>query len=72
MKQGGKVDSCKQRLIRVVIGVRRVSRHDLRTTVGMKSSEQVAVDDARMAARTSAVVVGVKCDSEGGDVGGVA
>ena len=60
MKQSGNVDSCKQRLIKVVIGVRRESRQDLRTKVGMKSRVQVASDEERIAILTSSVVAGLK------------
>ena len=60
LKQSGNVDSCKQRLIKVVIGVRRESRQDLRTKVGMKSRVQVASDEERIAILTSSVVAGLK------------
>ena len=60
LKQSGKVDSSKQRLIKVVRGVKRESRQDLRTEVGIKSSEQVASDEAMIADLTSSVVVRLK------------
>lgn len=71
LKHAGKVDSFKQRLINVVIGGKRVSRQDLRTRVGMKSSKQVASEDARIAAFTSAAEAGAKSDRSGGGAGGV-
>jgi hypothetical protein len=70
LKQAGNVDSLRQRLIKVVIGGRRLSRQDLSIRVGMKSSEQVASDEARMASLTSADVAGVKSDNSGGEAGG--
>jgi hypothetical protein len=60
LKGDGKVDSSKQRLMRVVIGCARESRQDLRTRVGIKSRLQVASDDARIASLTSSVVARVK------------
>ena len=54
------MDSLKHRLIRVVIGGARESRHALRTVVGIKSRAQVASDDARMADLTSDMVVCLK------------
>jgi hypothetical protein len=57
-------------LIKVVIGGRRASRHDLSTDVGIKSRQQVASDDDRIAVLTSAVVAGENSDSDGGGVGG--
>jgi hypothetical protein len=59
LKQEGKVDSVRHRLIKVVIGGRRVSRHDFRIAVGMKSNEHVASEDDRIAVLTSVVVAGL-------------
>ena len=70
-QQDGNLDSVKQRLSKEVIGVRRLSRQDLRTTVGRKSSKHEALDDDRMAAFTSSVVAGLKQDRTGGCTGGV-
>ena len=56
LKHEGIVDSLKHRLIRVVIGGARESRHALRTVVGIKSRAQVASDDARMEDLTSDMV----------------
>ena len=38
-----------ERLIRVVIGKMRTSRHDLRRAVGMKSREQIAFEEDKIA-----------------------
>jgi len=56
--------------MRVVIGKMRTSRQDLRRVVGMESSEQVALEEDKMAARTSAVEAGRKEERRGGGVGG--
>ena len=70
LKQVGKVDSCKQRFNKVVIGGRSVSMHALRTTVGMKSSAHVASEEESIAALTSALVAGSNLDRSGGGTGG--
>ena len=59
-----------ERLMRVVIGKIRTSRHDLRKAVGIKSREQVALEEDKMADRTSAEVAGRKHVRRGGGVGG--
>ena len=41
-----------ERLIRVIIGKIRTSRHDLRRAVGIKSREQVALEEDKIADRT--------------------
>src|SRR6267154_790654 len=64
LKGSGKVDSEMERLMRVVIGKMRTSRQDLRRTVGMKSREQVALEEDKIADRTSAVVAGRKRGEE--------
>jgi hypothetical protein len=66
LKQAGKIDSLRQRLIKVVIGGRRASRHDLSTVVGIKSSGQDALDEVRIAVLTSSSVARSKCESTGG------
>src|SRR6185436_16716423 len=71
LKQEGKVDSVRQRLISVVIGCNRVSRQDLRMTVGMKSSGQVASEEARIAPFISSLDASLKSESPGGGVGGM-
>ena len=71
LKQVGNMDSFRHRLTKVVIGVRSESRHDFRTTVGIKSSAHVASDDVSIAALTSASVAGVKSERRGGDVVGM-
>src|SRR6267154_1615345 len=55
-----------ERLMRVVIGKMRTSRQDLRRAVGMKSREQVALEEDKIAERTSAVVAGRKDERRGG------
>src|SRR6267154_5665694 len=59
-----------ERLMRVVIGKTRTSRQDLRREVGMKSREQVALEEDKIAERTSAVVAGRKDERSGGGGGG--
>jgi hypothetical protein len=70
LKQSGKVDSSKQRLIKTVIGESRESRQDFRTDVGIKSRVQVASEEASMAALTSPVVARLNLDNRAGAVGG--
>ncbi|HEY5236189.1 MAG TPA: hypothetical protein VIJ14_08435 [Rhabdochlamydiaceae bacterium] len=55
----------------VVIGWIRASRQDLRRGVGIKSNVQVALEEDRMVARTSASVAGKKEDRIGGGESGV-
>src|SRR6267154_1080016 len=69
LKGSGMVDSEMERLMRVVIGKMRTSRQDLRTAVGMKSREQVALEEDNIADRTSAVVAGRKDERRGGERG---
>jgi len=45
-------------------------RQDLRRHVGMKSREQVALEEERTALRTSSKVAGVKVDKAGGQESG--
>ena len=59
-----------ERLMRLVIGKIRTSRHDLRRAVGIKSREQAALEEDKMADRTSAAVAGRKDVRRGGGVGG--
>ena len=65
----GKMDSEMERLMRVVIGRRRESRHDLRRRVGIRSREQVASEEDSMAVRTSSIVAGENVEREGGGEG---
>ena len=58
MKLAGKVASEKDKLMILVIGTMRVSRQDLRRKVGIVSREQVALEELRMARRTSSGEVG--------------
>src|SRR6267154_1094031 len=48
----------------------RTSRQDLRRAVGMKSREHVALEEDKIAERTSAVVAGRKDERSGGGGGG--
>src|SRR6267154_2970696 len=66
LKVSGKVPSEIDRFMRVVIGKMRTSRQDLRRVVGMKSREQVALEEDKIAERTSAVVAGRKDERSGG------
>jgi hypothetical protein len=49
-----------------VIGIRRESRQDFNSLVGIISSEQEASEELRIIFLISSVVVGVKLDSSGG------
>src|SRR2546425_1141 len=61
-----KEPSRKDKFMMLVIGVIRESRQDLRRKVGMVSREQVALEDIRMACRTSSWLVGEKVLKGGG------
>jgi hypothetical protein len=50
----------------LVIGVVKESRHDLRRKVGITSREQVALDDIKIAFRTSSELAGEKLERHGG------
>ena len=65
MNSSGKEPSEKARLMIVVMGWRRESRHDLRSLVGILSKLQVALDDERIAFCTSVLVAGEKLESRG-------
>ena len=66
LKGRGKVDSEMERFMRVKRLKTRTSRHDLRRTVGIKSREQVALEEEKIADRTSAMVAGRKDERRGG------
>src|SRR6267154_6070816 len=66
LKLAGKVPSENDKLMILVMGVIRESRQDLRRKVGMISREQVALDDIRIARRTSSWEVGEKVLKDGG------
>jgi len=58
------------RLIMLVMGSKRESRHDLIRKVGMMSRAQEALEDLRIAALTSAMLAGEKDERQGGTRGG--
>ena len=64
-----KMDSEMERLMRVVIGRRKESRHDLRRNAGIRSRAQVASEEDSMAVRTSSIVAGENVEREGGGEG---
>ena len=66
LNSSGKMDSEIVRLMRVVMGRRKASRHDLRRGVGIRSREQVASEEDSMADRTSSIVAGENEEREGG------
>ena len=66
LNSSGTMDSEMRRLMRVVIGRRKESRHELRRRVGIRSSEQVASEEDSMAVWTSSIVAGEKVEREGG------
>ena len=65
MKLAGKITSEKDKLMILVMGVMRESKQDLKE-VGIASREQVALEDIRMARRTSSWEVGEKVLKDGG------
>ena len=71
LKEWGKVPSERARLMMLVLGSRRESRHDLSRKVGIISRVQEALEDLRMAILTSSVLAGEKDDRQGGTIGGV-
>ena len=66
MNSEGTVDSRIQRLMSLVIGTIKVSRHDFRSRVGITSKEHVESDVDRIARRTSSTVASEKPDRIGG------
>ena len=71
LKEWGTVPSERARLMMLVIGSRRESRHDLSRKVGIISRVQEALEDLRMTILTSSVLAGEKDDRQGGTIGGV-
>jgi len=71
LKEEGKVDSERQRLRRVVMGVRRESKQDLRNHVGIMSREQEESGEERIRFLTSSGVVGENVHRRGGATSGV-
>jgi hypothetical protein len=67
LNEGGKVFSERQRLMRVVMGRRRASRHCFRRKVGRMSREQEALELERMIERISSGEVGRK-EERGGEL----
>ena len=65
-ESSGKEPSERDKFIRVVIGLIRASRQDFRRKVGIGSKLQVALEEERIALRTSASVAGEKVDKEVG------
>ena len=70
LNESGKVPSCMQKLIKVVIGLRSGSVQDLRSLVGMRSRGHVEFDEERMAVRTSSKLANEKLHRAGGGLGG--
>lgn len=66
MKESGKEPSEMAKLMMVVIGTNKESRHDLRRNVGMISSEDEAEEDERIAFLTSWWSAGRKVEQGGG------
>ena len=66
LNASGKEPSERDKFTRVVIGLIRASRQDFRRKVGMGSKLQVALEEERIALRTSASVAREKVDKEGG------
>ena len=70
LNESGKMPSESARLIMLVMGSKRESRHDLIRKVGMMSRAQEALEDLRIAALTSAMLAGEKDERQGGTRGG--
>ena len=70
LNESGKMPSESARLIMLVMGSKRESRHDLIKKVGMMSRAQEALEDLRIAALTSAMPAGEKDERQGGTRGG--
>ena len=70
LKGVGKVDSDKQRLRRAVIGGKSESKQDLRSQVGIVSSEQEELGEERISLLTSSGVAGSKLHRRGGAMAG--
>lgn len=66
LKGSGKVPSDRDRLMMLVMGIRRESRQALSRNVGMTSRWQVALEEARIACLTSSLLAGVKEVRRGG------
>lgn len=66
----GKVDSVRDRFINVVIGTSKESRQAFRSCVGIESREQVALEEDKIADRTSSIVAGEKSVRMLGENGG--
>jgi len=62
----GNVLSEMHRLRSVVMGGRRASRQDLRSVVGIRSRQQVELEQDKIANLTSALVSELKDTNEGG------
>ena len=56
----------RDRFMTLVMGVMKESRHDLRRKVRIVSRKQVALEDFRMARRTSSWLTGEKVLKDGG------
>ena len=70
LKAPGKEPSARDKCIRVVIGLIRASRQDFKRKIGIESKLQVALEEERIALRTSASVAEEKEGREGGVRGG--
>ena len=69
MNESGKMPSESARLIMLVMGSKRESKHDLIRKVGMISRAQEALEDLRIAALTSSMFAGEKDERRGGTTG---
>ena len=69
LKESGKRPSERARLIMLVMGSKRESRHDLIRKVGIISRAQEALEDLRIAALTSSMFAGEKDERRGGTTG---
>ena len=70
LNESGKMPSESARLIMLVMGSKRESRHDLIRKVGMMSRAQEALEDLRIAALTLAMLAGEKAERRGRTNGG--
>ena len=70
LNESGKMPSECARLMMLMMGSKRESKHDLIRKVGMISRAQEALEDLRIAALTSSMFAGEKDERRGGTTGG--
>ena len=66
LKEDGNIPSESERLMREVMGGTRESMHDFRSSVGIRSREQIEFEEERIELRTSRVVARGNSERSGG------